>query len=191
MAPPTSQEAIDARNAALLAEFDSVPPLRDGKTYLAPDGETWTRYPDGVMIQELRIGLEGQPPQVGQTVSVSYVGTLPGTNKEFDRSKPGAPLTFKMGTKSLIKGFSVGISTMHTMGKRRVYLPPELAYGEKGSPSAGIGPNQPLIFEIELLSVTGEAVLLPSDLPKAEVAGPPAPGATSSAPAAKGKAPAK
>ncbi len=182
MAAPTSEESADASREALLKDLDPVPRLRDGKTFVAPDGESWTLFDNGLMIQELHIGLEGQPPQTGQTVSVAYVGTLPGTNKEFDRSKPDQPLTFKMGTRDLIKGFSIGISTMHIAGKRRIYLPPDLAYGAAGKPEGGIGPNQPLIFEIELLSVTGQALTLPPEK-KVELMGPPALGATTSAPA--------
>jgi FKBP-type peptidyl-prolyl cis-trans isomerase len=107
---------------------------------------------------------------------VAYVGTFPGTNQVFDRRDAGNPLTFRMGGKDLIKGFSLGIATMHTGGKRRVLVPPELAYGAAGKPSGNIPGGQALIFEIELLSIKGEAITITlDDLPKFEPLGPPAP----------------
>jgi hypothetical protein len=178
-APTTADAEVDMREE-LLKDLEPVPPLKNPQTYVAPDGETWTKYDNGIMIQEIRKGIEGMVPRLGQTVSVAYVGTLPGSNIEFDRSKEGAPLTFKFGSKGLIKGFNVGVSTMNMTGKRRVWVPADLAYGAYGSPPK-IGSNQDLIFQLELLSISGQAVEFPAATTKEGIMGPPATGPAASA----------
>ena len=184
IAAPTTAEGAAEAQADLLRGLEPLPALKDPKTIVAPDGETWTRYDNGIMIQEIKIGIEGMPPRPGQTVSVAYVGTFPGSNKEFDRKEAGDPKTFRYCSTDEIKGLNYGVSTMHVMGKRRVFVPPELGYGERGTPDK-IGPNQALIFQIELLSVQGQAVEFPLDMGPTGIMGPPAtdPGVPASGPA--------
>ena len=76
----------------------------------------------------------------------------------------------------------MGIADMKTGSKRRVFIPGELAYGPEGNPRGGIGPNQPLIFDIELLSISGEGISLAPDFEMPQPLGPGLP-ATTSAPA--------
>ena len=104
----------------------------------------------GLKIQDLRVG-DGPSPKPGQQVSVNYIGWLE-NGKEFNNSyKTGGPAHFKIG--QLIKGWDEGLSTMKVGGKRRLFIPSNLAYGAKGSPP-NIPPNANLKFEIELLGVS-------------------------------------
>ena len=96
----------------------------------------------------------------GKTVRVYYTGWLYSTtatdNKGgvFDSNLTGVGFSFIVGGGGVIKGFEQGVVGLKVGGKRRLILPPELAYGSQGSGSA-IPPNATLIFEIELLGVAG------------------------------------
>jgi peptidylprolyl isomerase len=173
---PTSRElAADAR-AKLMAGLDAIPPLDAGTPYLAPDGENWVQHDNGMRIHVLRPGDGGLKPRLGQTVSVAFAGYLPGELHPFDRRAAGDPLVFKLGSRDLVKGFNIGVSTMTRGEKTRFFMPGELAYGKTGRIIAGIGPDQALVFEVELLSISGESVgFTLEDLPKVEPLGPPAP----------------
>ncbi len=89
----------------------------------------------------------------GDRVSVNYVGMFL-NGVVFDSSAGRAPLTFVVGGGSLIPGFEQGVVGMRVGGKRRVTMPPSLAYGSQGQGS--IPPNTPLRFEIDLLSIAGK-----------------------------------
>ena len=91
----------------------------------------------------------GKAPGEKAKVTVHYVGTLIG-GKEFDSSfRRKEPATFDLG--GVIPGFREAISKMKTGAKWTIFVPPELGYGVKGA-GATIGPNETLIFDIELIS---------------------------------------
>ena len=92
----------------------------------------------------------GVSPKQGQAVTVHYTGTLPNGTKFESSLDRGQPLTFKIGTGGVIRGWDEGILTMKVGGKRRLIIPANLAYGAAGNPPK-IPPNTPLTFEIELL----------------------------------------
>jgi len=94
----------------------------------------------------------GASPRQGQNVTVHYTGTLQDGTKFESSVDRGQPLTFKIGTGSVIRGWDEGVLTMKVGGKRRLIIPGNLAYGAAGNPPM-IPPNAPLIFEIELLGV--------------------------------------
>jgi FKBP-type peptidyl-prolyl cis-trans isomerase len=103
----------------------------------------------GLQYKVLQSG-SGAKPAAEDSVTVHYTGTLiDGT--EFDSSRrSGEPVTFV--TANVIPGWQEVLSLMHAGDHWQVFVPSELAYGERGAGSA-IGPNQALIFDIELLQV--------------------------------------
>ena len=106
--------------------------------------------PSGLKYVDLKVG-DGATPRMGQNVRVHYIGWLE-NGKEFNNSyKGGAPIDFALGP-GLIAGWNETLQTMKVGGKRRIVLPPNLAYGASGSPPT-IPPNATLTFEIELLGV--------------------------------------
>jgi peptidylprolyl isomerase len=95
----------------------------------------------------------GAEAKAGDEVTVQYVGVNYGNGRQFDASwDRGEPFTFTLGAGQVIPGWEEGIPGMKAGGRRELTIPPELAYGAAGSPPA-IGPNETLIFVIDLLSV--------------------------------------
>jgi len=94
----------------------------------------------------------GAEAKSGQTVTVHYVGTFPEGGK-FDSSRDrGEGFTFKLGAGQVIRGWDQGVAGMKVGEQRKLTVPPNLAYGERGFPGA-IPPNATLVFEVELLGV--------------------------------------
>ncbi|MEN9877926.1 MAG: hypothetical protein RLZZ158_965 [Cyanobacteriota bacterium] len=108
--------------------------------------------PSGLKITDLIIGT-GAEAKAGEKVSVNYRGSL--TNgKEFDSSySRNEAFTFPLGAGRVIRGWDEGVAGMKVGGKRKLVIPPDLAYGERGAGGA-IPPNATLIFEVELLKVS-------------------------------------
>lgn len=103
--------------------------------------------PDGLQYKIIKQG-KGKKPELTDVVVVNYAGTLiDGT--EFDSSyKRGEPATFPVG--AVIPGWVEVLQMMPVGSKWEVFIPSDLAYGEQGAPPA-IGPNETLVFTIELL----------------------------------------
>jgi len=127
--------------------------LVEGRTFLAANVEKQgiTALLSGLQYQIITKG-KGAPPKPTDTVTVHYRGTLiDGT--EFDSSyKRNKPATFRLDR--VIKGWTEGLQLMQPGAKFLFFIPPDLAYGERGA-GGSIGPNSTLIFEVELLSVEG------------------------------------
>ncbi len=105
----------------------------------------------GLQITDLKVG-DGAEAVTGKVVTVHYTGTLTNGNK-FDSSLDrNQPFTFNLGGGQVIKGWDQGVVGMKVHGKRKLVIPPDMAYGAQGRPPV-IPPNSTLIFEIELLDV--------------------------------------
>jgi peptidylprolyl isomerase len=108
-------------------------------------------------------GAEAQP---GQFYTVHYTGWLASDGTKFDSSVDrNEPFTFQQGTHGVIPGWDYGFAGMHVGGKRRLFIPYQLAYGERGRPPA-MPPKSDLIFDIELLAA-GDTEPAPAPEPPA------------------------
>ena len=106
----------------------------------------------GLRIEEIQEGT-GAMAEKGRHVEVHYTGWLTDGTK-FDSSRDsGKPYPFTLGAAEVIAGWDEGIPGMKIGGKRRLTIPPQLAYGSQGTPGGPIPPNATLVFEIELIDV--------------------------------------
>ena len=102
-------------------------------------------------IEELKVGT-GAEAKAGQQVSVHYTGWLT-DGKKFDSSVDrGQPFKFQLGGGQVIQGWDKGVAGMKIGGKRKLTIPPQMGYGERGAGGV-IPPNATLVFEVELLGV--------------------------------------
>ena len=102
-------------------------------------------------IEDLSVG-EGAEAKAGQSVDVHYTGRLVDGTK-FDSSRDrGAPFTFPLGAGYVIRGWDEGVQGMKVGGHRRLTIPAELGYGDRGVPGL-IPAGATLVFEVELLGV--------------------------------------
>ncbi|EGE06885.1 FK506-binding protein [Trichophyton mentagrophytes] len=112
-----------------------------------------TTTPDGLVIETIKAVDSDRRSVNGDQVKVHYRGTLQSTGKKFDASYDrGEPLGFTLGEGMVIKGWEQGLLGMAIGEKRKLTIPPKLAYGDKG-----IGPipgGATLIFETELVDIS-------------------------------------
>ncbi|HMD84654.1 MAG TPA: FKBP-type peptidyl-prolyl cis-trans isomerase [Terriglobia bacterium] len=111
---------------------------------------TWTTTASGLKYQDVVVG-KGPQPKPGDDILVNYTGRFT-SGKIFDSSTGRGPFELHLGRGEVIKGWDEGISTMHVGGKRKLIIPPDLAYGPRGYPGV-IPPNSTLTFEVELLKI--------------------------------------
>jgi FKBP-type peptidyl-prolyl cis-trans isomerase FkpA len=100
----------------------------------------------------------GPKPVPTDIVKVNYKGTLL-SGKIFDSTEGGQPATFPLN--QVIPGWTEGLQLMSVGSKYKFYIPGNIAYGEQGVPQAGIGPNETLIFEVDLLGIEKPAPQVP------------------------------
>ena len=125
--------------------------LAAGRAFLASNAksEGVAQTPDGLQYRILRAG-DGATPTAEDRVVVHYRGRLP-DGTEFDSSYGrGEPTEFMLG--AVIRGWQAALQLMPVGSHWEVWIPAELAYGERGA-GGSIGPNQALHFEIELLEI--------------------------------------
>ncbi|WP_448570802.1 FKBP-type peptidyl-prolyl cis-trans isomerase [Trichothermofontia sp.] len=107
--------------------------------------------PSGLQYEDLQVG-DGPSPQPGDRVTVHYTGTLTDGQK-FDSSRDrGRPFQFTIGVGQVIKGWDEGVASMKVGGRRKLMIPADLGYGERGAGGV-IPPNATLVFDVELLGV--------------------------------------
>jgi peptidylprolyl isomerase len=120
-----------------------------------PDEKRAVEVPGGTGLKfvDLQEG-QGETLNHGDTAAVRYVGRLKDGGKQFDSNiGEGNPLfTFKVGSGQVIRGWDLGVIGMKVGGKRKLFIPANLAYGSRGSPGS-IPPDADLIFEVELVKI--------------------------------------
>ncbi|MGI9624719.1 MAG: FKBP-type peptidyl-prolyl cis-trans isomerase [Acidimicrobiales bacterium] len=126
---------------------------------LVPDEDP----PATLEAEDIVVG-SGSVAASGDYLIMQYVGVSYSSGLEFDASwERGQPFTFTLGEGQVISGWDEGIAGMAVGGRRVLVIPPDQAYGESGSGSGSIGPNETLIFAVDLVGV------VPAELEKPEV----------------------
>ena len=108
--------------------------------------------PTDLTIEDITVG-DGEEAAPGRTAVVHYVGVAFSTGEEFDASwNRGEVFDFPLGAGAVIAGWDRGVVGMKVGGRRRLVIPPELAYGDRGA-GAVIAPGETLIFVVDLLDL--------------------------------------
>jgi len=142
----TSEEAASGKSEAAKSESAAAPSKKPKVT--VPDGAPPKQLEERDLIEGT-----GAEAKSGDEVTVQYVGVGYESGEEFDASwDRGEPFTFPLGAGAVIKGWDQGVAGMKVGGRRELTIPPNLAYGPAGSPPA-IGPNETLIFVVDLVAV--------------------------------------
>lgn len=137
------------------AKIEGEKNQKDGDAFLAANkGKPGVvTLPSGLQYKIVKAGT-GPKPTAADTVVCNYEGTLI-DGKEFDSSaKHGGPATFPVS--GVIKGWTEALQLMPVGSKWQLFVPPQLAYGERGA-GGDIGPNATLIFDVELVSIQPKA----------------------------------
>jgi peptidylprolyl isomerase len=113
-----------------------------------PEGEP----PSELEVTDVTVG-EGDEATAGRTAVVHYVGVAFSTGEEFDASwNRGEPFSFPLGAGAVIAGWDRGVQGMKVGGRRKLVIPPDLGYGDRGAGGA-IAPGETLIFVVDLLDL--------------------------------------
>ncbi|MDH3745318.1 MAG: FKBP-type peptidyl-prolyl cis-trans isomerase [Acidobacteriota bacterium] len=146
------QEEVNAKQQEVRREAGETN-KQEGAAFLEENGRRAevTTLASGLQYEVLEDG-SGEKPSASDRVSVHYEGQLI-DGQVFDSSiKRGAPATFAVG--GVISGWTEALQLMSVGSKWKLFIPSDLAYGERGSQS--IGPNATLIFDVELLGIEGQ-----------------------------------
>jgi peptidylprolyl isomerase len=104
-------------------------------------------------LDDLEVG-QGDEAVAGRKVEVHYVGVSWSSGEQFDASwDRGQTFKFKLGKGQVIAGWDQGVTGMRVGGRRRMTIPPQLAYGKRGAGGV-IGPDETLVFVVDLVGVS-------------------------------------
>ncbi|MDB5189101.1 MAG: FKBP-type peptidylprolyl cis-trans isomerase [Parcubacteria group bacterium] len=134
---------------------DTMATTSDSTSAAAPQGQPQGAAVSGPLPTKLTITDEivgtGPAAKAGDTVTVNYVGSLP-DGTVFDASaKHGQAFSFQLGAQQVIAGWDQGLVGMKVGGKRKLVIPPDMAYGNRDL--GVIPPNSTLVFEVELVKI--------------------------------------
>ena len=111
-----------------------------------------TPPPADLVVDDIEVG-DGDEAVAGQTVDVHYVGVAWSNGEQFDASwDRGQPFSFGLGAGQVITGWDRGVAGMRVGGRRRLTVPPQLGYGDRGAGGV-IAPGETLVFVVDLLGV--------------------------------------
>lgn len=138
-APEPAAEELD-----LAARPDLLPVLPDDR------GDP----PEELRVEDLVAG-DGPPAAAGDTLTVHFVGASWASGQEFDATwDRDQPFTFTLGNEEVIDGWERGLQGVRVGGRRALVIPPDLAYGDRGS-AIGIEPGETIVFIVDLLAIDG------------------------------------
>ena len=143
-----SADTTDTTPAATTpAEEPAVAPTRSKPKVTYPKADKPTKLTTKDLIEG-----DGPAAKAGDPLTVHYVGVLFSNGEEFDNSYDrGQPFPLQLGAGQVIPGWDQGLVGMKVGGRRRIIIPPELAYGPQGQGS--IPPNATLVFVVDLQSI--------------------------------------
>ena len=124
---------------------------------MAPNEKPQIEVPDHapsyqLELEDLEVG-EGDEATPGSIVEVHYVGVSWSTGRQFDASwDRNDTFKFGLGKGQVIRGWDEGVAGMRVGGRRRITIPPDMAYGKRGAGGA-IGPDETLVFVVDLVGV--------------------------------------
>ncbi|KAL2609953.1 hypothetical protein R1flu_028526 [Riccia fluitans] len=154
---PTKQGGKSVENGA--GKTPANTPATNGATPAAgrKDAKKGTpvvkKFPNGLELHEVAMGKpDAKQAQSGKKVGMIYTGKLKSNGKVFDSNVGKKPFEFRLGVGEVIKGWDVGVNGMRVGDKRKLIIPPEMAYGSKGVPGTIPG-NSTLEFDVELVNV--------------------------------------
>lgn len=141
---PQTEEAAPAKETAAISKD-----LEEKPSIESPGGE-----PPAELQKEDVVKGDGATAKEGDNVSVQYVGVNWSNGAEFDASwNRGEAFTFTLGAGNVIPGWDEGVKGMKEGGRRKLVIPPDMGYGEQGTPDGSIPPNETLIFVVDLEKV--------------------------------------
>ena len=120
-----------------------------------PEVEVPSDQPPSNQLELEDVGAgSGEEAVSGRLVEVHYVGVSWRTGQQFDASwDRGETFKFRLGQGDVIAGWDQGVAGMRVGGRRRMTIPPSLAYGSRGA-GAAIGPDETLVFVVDLIAVS-------------------------------------
>jgi len=143
--PPSEPEEPQVVRSDALRSLGVGEDTSEKPKFKPPEGSP----PKELQIYDVKEG-DGAEATVGQPLSMQYVGKSFSTGEEFDASfDRGEPFSFTLGGGEVIPGWDIGIEGMREGGRRILVIPPELGYGDEGSPPT-IKPGETLVFVVDL-----------------------------------------
>jgi peptidylprolyl isomerase len=147
--------AVSLSAAACGSDADDTTPVDTAEAVLAlvedAGFDPTAAPPTELTVIDVRVG-DGAEATAGDRLNMQYSGVSWSNGQLFDSSwQRGMPFTFQLGQEQVITGWDDGVPGMREGGQRLLILPPEFAYGAIGS--GPIGPNETLIFVVDLLDV--------------------------------------
>jgi len=141
----------DGGSGGQRAQTETAPDLTDTST--KPVIEKPTGSPPRQLVVEDIVKGKGRAAKRGDTLVVHYVGVSFSNGQQFDSSwDSGQPFPVKLGAGQVIPGWEKGLLGMRKGGRRKLLIPPELAYGARGYPPA-IAPNETLVFVVDAIEL--------------------------------------
>jgi FKBP-type peptidyl-prolyl cis-trans isomerase len=154
---PAMTEYIQKKQAVILQNIKTKNVSQDAAYFNhLKDDKTVVELPDGLRYQ-IQVPGTGNPPKPTDTVTVNYTGTLIDGNVFDSSERQGHPVQFALN--QVIPGWTEGLQKIAKGGKMRLYVPPQLGYGDDGRP--GIPPGSILVFDIELVDIAPAAATIP------------------------------